>query len=291
MCPVISSPVIREMGLANSCATNRHATRTSSIWRLAVLASVLVCACESAGPSVLPAALSSDRRTAEPFPTAPVPTTPLGPIAVALPSPTPCSRPAPSLVPALVYQNGNLDLNVPYRLGLVRFNLWPCRDIEVVRTKYGLGPAARVINEPSDPNSDPDDIRSRYYAASVPVGQEAAFVTRLVGHPEDFQYVEFAFIPTGGVPEVPFVYSSTVEPKEGPAGTSFKLRICCLPEGTSVTKTFAVPSGPPIVIRDTARADRTVPAGWGGSADDVRGVYTVTVTSDEIGSIVRFRIT
>src|SRR5437867_1770856 len=206
MCPVISSPVIREMRLANSCATNRHAIRPpSSIWRLAVLASVLVCACESAGPSVPPAAVSSDRRTAEPFPTAPVPTTPLRPIAVAPPSPTPCSRPAPSLVPALVYQNGNLDLNVPYRLGLVRFNLWPCRDIEVVRTKYGLGPAARVISEPPDPNSDPDDIRSRYYAASVPVGQEAAFVTRLVGHPEDFQYVEFAFIPTGGVPEMPFV--------------------------------------------------------------------------------------
>src|SRR5439155_981844 len=113
MCPVISSPVIREMRLANSCATNRHAIRPpSSIWRVAILASVLVCACESAGPSVPPAPVSSDRRTAEPFPTAPVPTTPLRTIAVAPPIPTPCSRPAPSLVPALVYQNGNLDRNV-----------------------------------------------------------------------------------------------------------------------------------------------------------------------------------
>jgi len=116
-------------------------------------------------------------------------------------------------------------------------------------------------------------------------------VTRLVGHPEDIQYVEFAFIPMGGVPEVPFVAGSTVEPKGGPAGTSFTMRICCFPEGTSVTKTFRVPSGRTIVIHDTARADRTVPAAWGGSVDDERGFYTVTVTTDEIGSIVRFRIT
>src|SRR6267378_3783340 len=237
-----SSPVISEMRLGYSRATGLKDTHGgSAIWRVAVLATAaLVCACESAGPSV-----------------------------------------SPSLVPALVYQNGNLDLNVPYRLGFVRFNLLPCRDIEVTRAKYGLGPATRVITEPPDPNSDPDDIRSRYYAASVPVGQEAAFVTRLVGHPEDFQYVEFAFIPTGGVPEVPFVAGSTVEPMAGPAGTSFTMRICCFPEGTSVTKTFRVPSGRTIVIRDSARADRTVPAGWGGSVDDERGLYTVTVTSDD----------
>jgi hypothetical protein len=40
-----------------------------------------------------------------------------------------------------------------------------------------------------------------------------------------------------------------------------------------------------------AGRDGTVSAGWGGSADDERGLYTVTVASDKIGSIVRFRIT
>src|SRR6267378_3164126 len=278
-----SSPVISEMRLGYSRARGLKDTHGgSAIWRVAILATAaLVCACESAGPSVSPTLVPSERISAEPLPTIPVRTTTAPTIGVAPPSPSPCSRPTPSLVPALVYQNGNLDLNVPYRLGFVRFNLLPCRDIEVTRAKYGLGPATRVITEPPDPNSDPDDIRSRYYAASVPVGQEAAFVTRLVGHPEDFQYVEFAFIPTGGVPEVPFVAGSTVEPKAGPAGTSFTMRICCFPEGTSVTKTFRVPSGRTIVIRDSARADRTVPAGWGGSVDDERGLYTVTVTSDD----------
>jgi len=133
-------------------------------------------------------------------------------------------------VAALAYQNGNLDLNVPYQLGFVRFFLVPCRDINTIRTKYGLGLATRVINEPPDPNSDPDDIRSRYYIAHIPSGQEAALVTRLASHPEDFQYVEFAFIPTGGAPEASnLVLSSTVQPKEGLPGTSF--RVTAVPAG------------------------------------------------------------
>ncbi len=281
------------MRLGYSRATGLKVTHGgSAIWRVAVLATAaLVCACESAGPSVSPTLVASERISAEPLPTTPGPTTTAPTIGVAPPRPSPCSRPTPSLFPALVSQNGNLDVNVPFRLGLIRFFLLPCRDIEVVRGKYGLGPATRVIPEPPDPNSDPDDIRSRYYSARVPVGQEAAFVTLLAGHPEDIQYVEFAFISTGGAPEARLVFGSTVEPKEGAAGTSFKMQICCFPEGTAVTKTFTVPNGEPIVIRDTARADGTVPAGWGGSANDVRGLYIVTVMSDEIGSIVRFRIT
>lgn len=146
----------------------------------------------------------------------------------------------------------------------------------------------RVITEPSDPNSDPDDVRGRYFSARVPVGEESFFVTRLAEHPEDFQYVEFAFAPVACVMNC--TVASTVEPKEALAGTSFKMRICCFDEGTRVDKTFTLPSGRTIVIPDTAGSDRTVPAGWGGSVNDERGLYTVTVTSGEIGSMVRFRI-
>jgi len=214
------------------------------------------------------------------------------------PSATACSRPTPSLAPPLVFQNGNLDLNAPYWLGSVQFFLLPCRDIAAVRDRYGLGPATLVITEPQNLNSDPDDIRSRYFRASVPVGSEASFVTRLAAHPEDFQYVEFATVSRGCVStptSPPCVLNSSVEPAQGPAGTSFRMRICCFDAGTPVTKTFTLPGGRTIVLPDTAGDDRTVAAGWGGSVDDERGVYMVTVATtssarDQIGSLVRFRI-
>jgi glyoxylase-like metal-dependent hydrolase (beta-lactamase superfamily II) len=75
----------------------------------------------------------------------------------------------------------------------VRFFLSPCPDIEVVRREYGLGPALLLI-----------------WIASIPAGQEAACVTRLAAHPEDFQYVEFAFIGTAAAPESPIVIASTI---------------------------------------------------------------------------------
>ncbi len=249
---------------------------------LALLSVAFVVACESAMPAPTPGSTTGPVAAPSELP---VLTTPA-------PVPTTCSRPTPTLVPPLVLQNGNLDLNVPYRLGFVRFFVVPCRDIDVIRAKYGLGSAERVITEPPNPNSDPDDIRSRYYRASVPTGAEAAFVMRLVAHPEDFQYVEFALIPHAcAVNEGSglCVTGSTIEPKEGPAGTSFKMRICCFEPGTAVTKTFTLPGGRTIVIADRAQ-DGVVPAGWGGSAGDERGLYTVTVTGDQIGSIVRFRI-
>jgi len=248
--------------------------------------------CESSAPAgtVTPAAPSA-RPSESGAPTAAaLSATPRPPTA------TPCSRPTPTLVPALVFQNGNLDLNAAYWLGFVQFFLVPCRGIATVQSGYGLGPATLVITEPPNSNSDPDDIRSRYYRASVPVGQEAAFVKRLAAHPEDFQYVEFFLVSracaiTGSPVEPICVMNSTVEPKEGPAGTSFKMRVCCFDPGTAVTKTFTLSSGRTIVIPDMAGRDGTVSAGWGGSADDERGLYTVTVTSEKIGSIVRFRIT
>jgi hypothetical protein len=255
----------------------------------ALLIVALLCGCQTA----LPAGTVMPTAPATAVSTEPV-TPPAAGSTVASPAPvaTPCSKPTPSLVPALVFQNGNLDLNVPYRLGFVQFNLVPCRDIDLVRAKYGLGSAERVIAEPPSPNSDPDDVRGRYYRASVPVGAEAAFVTRLAAHPEDFQYVEFAMIIRGcavggsGLCRV----SSTIEPKEGPTGTSFKMEICCFDPGMAVTKTFTLPSGRTIVIADRAGQNGELAAGWGGSAGDERGLYTVTVTSDQIGSIVRFRI-
>jgi hypothetical protein len=68
------------------------------------------------------------------------------------------------------------------------------------------------------------------------------------------------------------------------------MRICCFDAGTTVVKTFTLPSGRNIVIADTAAQDRTVPAGWGGSVDDERGLYTISVTDDHIASMVRFRV-
>jgi hypothetical protein len=67
--------------------------------------------------------------------------TPTDPPRLTDPVATPSSRPTPSLVPALVFQNGNLDLIAPYRLEYVQFNLVFYRDIEVIRGEYGLGPA------------------------------------------------------------------------------------------------------------------------------------------------------
>lgn len=260
------------------------------LWSVLLTVAILA-GCESALPA--PTATPLTR----PSTTTAMPATPIGVLPsqteqprVATPAPiaTPCTRPTPSLVLPLVLQNGNLDLNVPYWLGFVQFFLVPCRDITMILARYGLGPATLVITEPSTPNADPDDIRSRYYKASVPVGAEAAFVARLAAHPEDFQYVEFAFVPVSCV--ISCAVRSSIEPNEGPAGTSFKMRICCFDGGTSVTKTFTLPSGRTLVIPDTAGPDRTVPAGWGGSAGDERGLYTVFVTTDQIGSTVRFRI-
>ena len=108
------------------------------------------------------------------------------------PSATPCAPPITPLVPALVFQNGNLDLGGSFVLGSVSFFLAGCRDIEAVRAKYGLGPASLVITEPGT-----GDIRTRYYRASVPVGEEASTVTRLAAHPEDFQYVYFDVVTHG----------------------------------------------------------------------------------------------
>src|SRR6266550_2642807 len=155
--PMLSSPVMSEMRLGYSRGTGLKVIHGgSAIWRVAVLATAaLVCVCESAGPSVSPTLVTSERISAEPLPTTPGPTTTAPTIGVAPPRPSPCSRPMPSLFPALVSQNGNLDVNVPFRLGLIRFFLLPCRDIEVVRGKYGLGPATRVIPEPPDPTAIP----------------------------------------------------------------------------------------------------------------------------------------
>jgi hypothetical protein len=260
----------------------------ASLVRALLIAAVLV-GCERA-PTPVAAAPSETGSSATTTPASTTPAT-----TVSTPGPTQCSKPTPSLVPALAFQNGNLDLNTPYRLGFVQFNLVPCREIDSIRAKYGLGSAALVITEPANPISDPDDVRSRYFRAAVPIGMEAAFVTRLAARPEDFQYVEFAFVPHAcavqGPPAGPLCFvASTVEPKEGPAGTSFTMRVCCFPAGTAVTKTFILPSGRTIVIRDRAGQDETVPAGWAGSAADERGLYTVTVTSDDIGSTLRFRI-
>jgi hypothetical protein len=266
------------------------------LW-LPLLTVAFLVGCESAVPTPPAAQPSESLGVAGPA----TPGSPTGPsIAPSDPpklTPAPeaaqCSRPTPSLVPPLVFQSGNLDLKAPYRLGFVQFFLVPCRAIDTIRQKYGLGPAALVITEPPNSNSDPDDIRSRYFKARVAIGEEAAVVTRLVAHPEDFQYVEFAFMTHACAVQGSSVCftGSTLEPMEGPAGTSFKMRICCFPEGTAVTKTFMLPSGRTIVIRDTAGQDETVPAGWGGSAADALGTYSVTVTSEEIGSTVRFRIT
>jgi len=69
------------------------------------------------------------------------------------------------------------------------------------------------------------------------------------------------------------------------------MRTCCWDPGTKVTKTFTTPSGKTFVINDVAGADRTVPAGWGGSNVDERGIYSVFVRDDKIGALVRFRVT
>ena len=263
----------------------------TGISRIALLC-VLLAGCESALP--IPTAAAPSPTPTPVMPTLSELSQSVGrpPSETGLPSftprPTTCPRPTPPLTQVLALQHGNLDLNAPYWLGSVQFFLVPCRDIDVIRQKYGLGPMTRVITEPTNLNVDPEDVRGRYFRAGVPVGEEATFVARLASHPEDFQYVEFARISQGCAGGCRL--HSTVEPSEGTAGTSFTMRICCFDPGASVTKTFVLPSGRTIVIQDSAESDRAVPAGWGGSADDERGVYTVTVIAGQIGSMVRFRI-
>ena len=185
-----------------------------------------------------------------------------------------------------MFQNGNLDLGSPFHLGAVRFFLTGCRDIETVRAKYGLGQASLVITEPGG-----GDIRTRYYRASVAAGEEAVTVTRLALHPEDFQYVEFDFVSIGCAANTGCATTSSATPREGPVGTSFSMRLCCWDVGARVTKSFTTPSGKTVVINDVAGADRTVPAGWGGSNTDERGTYSVFARDDNVGALVRFRVT
>lgn len=204
--------------------------------------------------------------------------------------PTPCHQIVPPLNAPLTQQNGNLDLGVRFTLGSVRFFLAACQTPDTVRAKYGLGALSRVL-----PDNTTDELRTRYYRAAVPVGNEADYVVRLAAHPEDIQYAEFDVVPhpclSGGQPTPPPCWiGSSVSPRVGPAGTSYAMTICCWPSGTHVTKIFTTPSGKTIVLDDVAGKYETVPAGWGGSANDERGTYTVFVRDDSIGALVRFTI-
>lgn len=224
--------------------------------------------------SAVPTPISTIVATAAPATATPIPTA------------TPCSTDITPLVPVLVFQNGNLDIGVRYVLGSVSFFLAACRDIDAVRTKYGLGPAALVITQPGS------EISTRYYRAAVPIGREPELVVMLASHTEDFQYVQFDVVShpclagVGGACRV----ASSVVPRSGAAGTSFAMDFCCWPAGTRVTKTFTTPSGRAIVIDDVADSAETVHAGWAGDAADERGTYTVIVRDDAIASLLRFTV-
>ena len=191
------------------------------------------------------------------------------------------------LDPGLARQNGSLTLKIPYALGVVRFAIVTCRDIAAIRDKYGLGAVSLYRGELS---KSPSDFFARYYSATVQKGDEPTTLRRLAAHPEDFQYTELAWIPVGGAPEVTFVRMSTIDPSEGPVGTSFQMRFCCFDAGTAVTKTFKLPDGTSTVVNDIARADTTVAAMWGGGPNDQRGDYTVVVQGAGRGSLLTFSV-
>jgi len=245
---------------------------------IVVAAAMFVMACQP-NRAPVPAATSN-----------PLSSVALAPTQTPAPSQTACAQAITPLVPALAFQNGNIDLPVRFALGSVRFFLAGCRDINATRAKYGLGPASLVEAAPIT-----SEVGTRYYRAAVPVGEEAATVTRLASHSEDFQYVELDVIPhacaISSHPGDTCVTNSSVAPTRGPAGTSFVMTVCCWPAGTRVTKTLTTPSGKTVTITDVSGANETVPAGWGGSNTDEPGTYTVFVRDDTIGAIVRFTIT
>lgn len=150
---------------------------------------LLACSPEPSSPTA-----SMSQSEASSAPPAVVLATPSAPPAASLtcvPVPTP-ENPEPSHAPV----NGQPDLDVPARMGVVLVQIRQCRDIVDVLQRYGLsGPAVRYIPGVTHPES-----ATRWFVISVPVGTESGTVVRLYAHPEDIEYVQLMPSATATVP-------------------------------------------------------------------------------------------
>jgi hypothetical protein len=154
--------------------------------------------------------------------------------------------------------------------------------------RHGLrGPVIRAFEPPFDAAALAAGL-DRHFRIQVPVGEEAATVERLARHPQDFDFVGLVHAANVCVLSCP--PAAEVDPPAGPRGTTFRLRFCCWPSGTSVEKLFTAPDGREIRLSDTARSDGTVVAGWGSAAADALGTYRVKVRARALAQELRFRI-
>ena len=243
-------------------------------------ATFLLIACEarmptdvpSGGPAVAPSiAVSSP--------------TPLPSVSV-VPAPTPCV-PGATSTSVQTLPSGS-DQIWAYREGLIYAKIAQCRDVDELVRKYALlGPATHSSSPPFNEGERRVGL-DRGFHIRVETGDEPALVERLAQWKDDFDYVSLVWyayvcvLTCGPQPKI--------EPTSGPLGTQFVLQFCCWPAGTAVEKRFTRPDGQTTTLRDVARDNGTVPAGWGSGPRDPLGTYVVKVWGGGTAEVMRFRI-
>lgn len=267
-------------------------TSAADLWLIVALVALVGCSPPAAPLSASPNFAASPT-VALPSPSVVPPTAALS--SAALPNATPCvptSYPPPPPPPRPKPQpefNGRAIDPYPYSIGLVKVQIAVCRDAASLVAKYGLKGPATYATPPPFTDADRQFGLDRFFYLGVVPGTEPQEVERLAVHPEDFVSVTLPYIPivsvvtTAPMPMPP-------NPAVGPPGSSFSMLLCCWPAGTAVTKTFSVPDGTSRTVPDVAGADGRVPAGWGGSPEDPRGLYVVTATGGGRADRLRFAI-
>src|SRR3954469_7912805 len=125
-------------------------------------------------PGTIPPVISPSIPAETAAATTPVATPPPTAVAVtASPSPTQTCVPVATPdfpTPAHSAVNGQPNIGVPIKTGVILVQIRQCRDIEAIVRKYGLpGPATRYIEGTNSPES-----ATRWYRVGVAVGSEAA---------------------------------------------------------------------------------------------------------------------
>lgn len=214
----------------------------------------------------------------------------------ATPTATPCVSPVPETQPPGFFKpqpeiNGRTVDPHPYFEGLISVKIAVCAaPIDELIARYGLkGPARQVFTPPFNESARRVGL-DRHFQVGVEIGTEHREVERLAAHPEDFEVVTLAVEAWGGAPEGYIPRPEPPDPAAGPPGTSFTMRVCCWKARTAVMKTFIAPDGTTHVVSDVVRDDNTVPARWGGSSTDARGLYFVTTRGGGVASRMRFAI-
>ena len=151
---------------------------------------VLLCAVVMAGVTSCARTTSADERgltveAAAAAPSASESVMPPGSTCVPLPTPayaieTPRHSPV----------NGQPDLGVPVRRGVILVKIQQCRDIADIMRKYHLpGPATRD----TDVAETPEMVAlgaTRWFLVDVAPGTESTTVVELYRHPDDIEYVQ-----------------------------------------------------------------------------------------------------